>query len=96
MKKETSTYILNITKSEYFIIDLTNLFIGIGVLVFSVMAFISGELKTFGLVFILGALLSLLNLVKTVMRKSIVGMMLFAGLTVAMFVMIVVIYGYFL
>lgn len=96
MKKETSTYILNITKSEYFLIDLLNLFLGMAILVFSVIAFINGKMESFGIVFILGAILSILNLIKTIMRKSFIGIALFSGLTVGMFVMIAVLYGYFL
>lgn len=96
MKKETSTYIINIAKSEYFFIDFLNQLIGIAILVFSVIAFMTGAMETFGFVFILGALLSIFNLVKTLKRKSIVGSMMFSGLTIAMFAMIAVIYGYFL
>jgi len=96
MNKETRTYILNITKSEYFLIDLLNLLAGIAVLIFSIKSFITGRMENFGLVFIIGAILSLFNLIKTAMRKSFVGMLLFSVLTIAMFVMIAVIYGYFL
>lgn len=96
MKKETKSYILNIIKSDYFIIDLVNMIVGIAVLAFAVIAFINGSMSSFGLVFILGALMSLINLAKSLMRKSYMGIFVFVGLTGAMFAMIFVIYGYFL
>lgn len=96
MKKETRSYILNILKSEYFVIDLINMLIGILVLAFAVIAFVHGSMENFGLVFLLGAAMSIFNLVKSVMRKSIMGMVVFSGLTLSMFAMIFVIYGYFL
>lgn len=96
MKKETRSYILNILKSEYFVIDLINMVIGILVLVFAIIAFLHGNMESFGLVFLLGAAMSIFNLVKSVMRKSLMGMVVFSGLTLSMFAMIFVIYGYFL
>lgn len=96
MKKETRSYILNILKSEYFVIDLINMLIGILVLVFAVIAFVQGNMENFGLVFLLGAAMSIFNLIKSVMRKSLMGMVVFSGLTLSMFAMIFVIYGYFL
>ncbi|MDO4967091.1 MAG: hypothetical protein Q4E51_10360 [Lachnospiraceae bacterium] len=96
MKKESRSYVLNIMKSEYFIIDLINMVIGIAVLVLAVFAFIKGAMETFGVVFILGCAMSIFNMIKCIMRKSAMGIIVFSGLTVAMFVMVSVIYGYFL
>lgn len=96
MKKETKAYILNILKSEYFGIDLVNMLVGIAVLGMSVLAFITGSITDFFIVFILGALLATIHLFKSVKRKSPMGMVMFSGLTIAMFAMICIIYGYFL
>lgn len=96
MKKETKSYILNILKSEYFVIDLINMLIGIAVLSSAIIAFIDGSIEMFGIVFVLGATLSVFNLIKSFKRRSRMGIVVFLGLTTAMSIMISVIYGYFL
>lgn len=96
MKKETRSYIVNILKSEFFLIDLINMIVGIAVLSFALLAFIKGSMELFGVVFIFGAVLSILNLLKVIIRRSLMGILAFSGLTISMFVMISVIYGYFL
>lgn len=96
MKKETRSYIINILKSEYFLIDLINMIIAIAVLAFAIIAFITGKMSSFGIVFVCGALMSIANLIKTLMRKSLMGSILFSGLTVLMFIMTFVIYGFYL
>ena len=83
-------------KSEYFIIDLINMVIGMAVLCLAVFAFITGKMETFGIVFILGCAMSIFNMIKCIMRKSPMGIVIFSGLTIAMFALISVIYGYFL
>lgn len=96
MKKETKAYILNILKSEYFAIDLVNMFVGIAVLAMAVFAFITGSIMDFFGVFIMGAILATIHLFKSVKRKSPMGIVMFSGLTVAMFAMLCIIYGYFI
>ena len=80
MNKETISYVRHILRSDYVQIDFINAMLAVAIIVVSFIAFISGDVSLFGTVFILGAALALFNFIKSVMRKSTMGIIVFLGI----------------
>ncbi len=93
MNKDTKIYIKNITKNDYFFIDLVNMMLGVFVILLSIVAFSTGGDKMiFAAEFLVGAILAIVNLVKSVLKKSNSSSLLFTVMFFAMVVMIAVVY----
>lgn len=85
MSKRFQVYKQNILKQEHFFLDVINLVLGMAIIVLTVFAFFGdGSAYIHALIFFLGGILMLLNTIKNVRRKSLLGVS-FAIFTVLMF-----------
>lgn len=92
MNKDTKTYIKNITKNDFFFIDLVNVMLGLFIIFLFIVAMFTGEDKMFfAAEFLVGAILAMVNLVKSVLKKSTSSSFLFAAMFFAMAIMIAII-----
>ena len=78
MNKETVSYIKHIMGSEFVRLDVLNVLLAAGVISVSFIAFITGRVMLFSVVFLIGAVLAFFNAVKTVKKKSVLGTVVFA------------------
>ena len=85
MNKRFLVYKQNILKQEHFFLDVVNLILGTAIIVVTVLAFFGeGGAYMHALIFFLGGILMLLNTIKNVRRKSLLGVK-FEIFTVLMF-----------
>lgn len=92
MNKDTKIYIKNITKNDFFFIDLVNLMLGLFIIFLFIMAMITGGDKMFfAAEFLVGAILAVVNLVKSILKKSNSSSFLFVSMFFAMAIMIAVV-----
>ena len=77
MNKETISYVRHIMGSDFVQLDFFNTMIALAIIVVSFIAFISGNIIFFVVAFILGAILALFNMIKSIMKKSPMGTVVF-------------------
>jgi len=80
MKKETVSYVKHILGSDYVQIDFLNAVVALAIIAVSFIAFISDNVLFFCIAFILGAVLALFNLIKSIMKKSALGSVVFGAM----------------
>lgn len=82
-------------RSDYVQIDVLNAMISTAIIVLAFVAFANGgNLSIIGSEFALGAVLGLFNLVKSIMKKTIVGIIVFSGIVVVLSIATFVVFGY--
>ncbi|MBP5384370.1 MAG: hypothetical protein J6Y57_05285 [Lachnospiraceae bacterium] len=85
MNKKIQAYKKNMLKQEFFLLDVTNLILGIAIIVVTVLALMGeGGALMHSLVFLLGGIMMLLNTIKNVRRQSLLAVT-FAVFTILMF-----------
>ena len=85
MGKRFQVYKQNMLKQEYFVLDVVNLILGTAIIVLTALTlFGQGGVYIHALIFLLGGILMLLNTIKNMRRKSLLGVT-FAVFTVLMF-----------
>ena len=94
MNKEAISYIRHIMGSDFVQLDFFNVLLAIAIIVFSFVAFSSGNVAFFGVSFILGDLLVLFNMIKSVMKRSAMGVVVFGALVVFLAGVVFYIYKY--
>lgn len=77
MNKETLSYIRHIMGSDFVQIDIFNAMLALAIIVVSLCAFITGNMSMFGISFVLGAILALFNMIKSIMKKTPLGALIF-------------------
>ena len=88
MRNEAKAYFKNVIKSDFFIVDLINTVLGIGMIIMVVFSIASrGNIVSFAVTFILGSGIAILNLVKAIYRRSVFSILLFGLFTVFMLAM---------
>lgn len=71
MKKETKAYIANVVKSNFFLVDLINVILGVAILVLAFFSILEGgQIILLQFVFLLGMILMILNCYKSIRKKS--------------------------
>lgn len=80
MNKETISYIRHIMGSDFVQLDFFNVLLAISIIVVSFIAFISDNVTFFCIAFVLGAILALFNMIKSIMKKSVLGTIVFAAI----------------
>jgi len=71
MKKEVKSYFKSVTKNEFFLLDMINIILGIGILVFTGISFVNkANLWSYLIVFILASILMALNMYKNIKKNS--------------------------
>lgn len=74
MKKETRSYLKNVAKNEFFILDIVNVALGIGILIFTGISFVNkASLISYLFIFLLASVLMALNTYKNVKKNSSLG-----------------------
>lgn len=91
MKKETVSYVRHIMSSDFVQLDFFNAMIALAIVVVSFFAFVSGGVKLFGTVFVLGAFLAFFNAIKSYMKRSVLGIIAFGMITAALAVIALVV-----
>ena len=66
--------------SDFVQLDFFNVLLAVSIVVVSFIAFISDNVTFFCVAFVLGALLSLFNMIKSIMKKSVLGTVVFAAI----------------
>lgn len=95
MKKETVSYVRHIMRSDFVQLDIFNAMISVAIIVLAFVAFSSGgNLGIIGAEFILGAVLGLFNLIKSIMKRTPAGILVFSGIVVVLSIAAFVIFGY--
>ena len=78
MNKEKVAYVKHILGSDFVQLDFFNVIIALSIIVVSFIAFITGRVSFFGIAFILGAVLAFFNMIKSIMKKSAMGVAVFS------------------
>lgn len=94
MNKETISYVRHIMGSDFVQLDFLNAILAIAIIVVSLIAFVSGNTMFFGVSFILGDVLVLFNMIKCIMKKSVMGVIVFLGVFIALASIVLYIYEY--
>jgi len=81
MNKEKIAYIKHILSSEFVQIDFLDTVLALAVVVICFLAFFTGNPVLFGVAFIVGAVLTLFNMIKCIKKKSSMGVLVFGVLT---------------
>ena len=92
MDRETVSYVRHIMSSDFVQLDFFNAMIALAIVVVSFFAFVSGGVTLFGTVFVLGAFLAFFNAIKSYMKRSVLGIIVFGMMTVALAVMALVVF----
>lgn len=92
MNKETISYVRHIMSSDFVQLDFLNAILAIAIIVISLIAFVSGNIMFFGISFILGDVLVLFNMIKCIMKKSVMGVIAFLCVFVALASIVLYIY----
>ena len=80
--------------SDYVQLDFFNTVLATAIIVVSFLAFSSGNIIFFGVSFILGDMLVLFNMIKSIMKKSAMGVIVFGALTLVLAGAVVYIYKF--
>lgn len=94
MNKEAISYVRHIMGSDYVQLDFFNTVLATAIIVVSFLAFSSGNIIFFGVSFILGDMLVLFNMIKSIMKKSAMGVIVFGALTLVLAGAVVYIYKF--
>ena len=94
MNKEAISYVRHIMGSDYVQLDFFNTVLATAIIVVSFLAFSSGNIIFFGVSFILGDMLVLFNMIKSIMKKSAMGVIVFGALTLVLTGAVVYIYKF--
>ena len=94
MNKEAISYVRHIMGSDYVQLDFFNTVLATAIIVVSFLAFSSGNTIFFGVSFILGDMLVLFNMIKSIMKKSAMGVIVFGALTLVLAGAVVYIYKF--
>lgn len=94
MNKETISYVRHIMGSDFVQLDFFNVMLAVAIIIVSLVAFVSGNIVFFGIAFVLGDVLVFFNMIKCVMKKTVVGIISFGTLFVALAFVVFFIYKY--
>lgn len=94
MNKESISYVRHIMGSDFVQLDFINVMISIAIIVVSFVAFATGRIALFGAAFIIGDVLVFFNLIKTIMKKSFTGIVVFGFLLIVLTAVVFYIYKY--
>lgn len=94
MNKESVSYVRHIMGSDFVQLDFVNVLISIAIIVISFIAILSGNVLFFGISFILGDVLVLFNMIKSIMKKTILGTVVFATMVLALGIVVLYIFRF--
>ena len=94
MNKESISYVRHIMSSDFVQIDFFNVLISVAIIVISFIAFGSGNFVFFGIAFILGDALVFFNMIKSIMKKTALGVVVFSTLTIVLAFVVFYIFKY--
>ena len=94
MNKETISYVRHIMRSDFVQLDFVNVLLAVSIVAVSFIAFINNSITLFCATFILGAVLAFFNMIKSIMRKSALGTVVFAAIIPVLALAVIVIQRY--